>query len=92
MNNEKFGDLIRNIDNSENSKREHSLHTSNDFLWFTTPLSTPSGSLMGSRTNSLQSVQTFSRTSSVESISWEDNDSIKANNCADSLQKVFQKY
>ena len=80
---------MQNIDDIEHAKSEYSLHATNDSLWFTTPVSTPSGSLMGSRTNSLQSVQTFSRTSSVESICWEDNESIQTNNYADSLQKVF---
>ena len=92
LNSEKFGNLMQNIENIEHPKSEHSLNASNDSLWFTTPVSTPSGSLMGSRTNSLQSVNTFSRTSSVESLSWEDKDSRKTNNCADSLQKVFQTY
>ena len=57
-----MGDLVENIDKSnscpyhceEDMKAVEYLSTSKESLWFTTPTSTPDGSLMGSRTSSLQ--------------------------------------
>eukprot|EP00090_Calanus_glacialis_P018836 TRINITY_DN29155_c0_g1_i1.p1 TRINITY_DN29155_c0_g1~~TRINITY_DN29155_c0_g1_i1.p1 ORF type:complete len:349 (-),score=87.14 TRINITY_DN29155_c0_g1_i1:418-1464(-) len=70
-----LGDLVENIDKSnshpyhceEDIKPVEYLSTSNESLWFTTPTSTPGGSLMGSRTSSLRSINTFSLTSSAAS-------------------------
>ena len=54
--------------NDPSNTEENFLGTCNELFWFTSPISTPNCSLIGSRTNSLSSVNTFSRTSSVSSL------------------------
>ena len=92
-----LGDLVENIDKSnshpyhceEDIKPVEYLSTSNESLWFTTPTSTPGGSLMGSRTSSLRSINSFSLTSSAASSDSEDQETCGLRQQSATLKKVF---
>ena len=92
-----MGDLVENIDKSnsgpyhceEDMKAVEYLSTSKESLWFSTPTSTPDGSLMGSRTSSLRSINSFSLTSSAASSDCEDEETCRPRQHSATLNKVF---
>jgi hypothetical protein len=94
---EQLGNLMENIDKNsrdphhseEDIKSVDFLSNSKESLWFTTPSSTPGGSLMGSRTSSLRSINSFSLTSSAASSDSEDQETCWPTQHSATLKKVF---
>ena len=80
------------IDPFEESKNDFEeisfLDTSDEQYFFATPQSTPAGSSMGSRNNSIRSVNSFSRSSSVARSNMDDVESFRSRNNSVSSYQV----